>query len=194
MIQWTRARVYTVFEKRKEKVPRTTTPERLVQVATILTWTPTTRLQLVEQVGVLAMEEALAVRLMVPHTRYPRKLHKVRGGTGSYNLPLHFLHLLRQLSHPRRSEHIKVSPPFLTCLGFVIGSIPHSHLICSLLLPESPGSYPPSMQMKLSIWTNMGTLIGSPCGRRNSVNLFKLRRNRKRRVSIRSGSGSCYGS
>jgi len=112
MIQWTPARVYTVFEKRKGKVPRTTTPERPVQVATTLTWTPTTRLQLVEQVGVLAMEEAPAVRLMVPHTWYPRRLHKVRGGTGSYNLPLHSLHLSRQLSHPRRSNHIKVPPLF----------------------------------------------------------------------------------
>jgi len=194
MIQWTRARAYIAFERRKAKVPRTITPERPVQVATILTWTPTTRLQLVQQAGVLGTEEALAVRLITPRMVYPRRFHRARGGAGSCNLPLRPLHLSRQLSHLRRSKHIKLLPLFLTCSGFVAGSTPHFHPTYSPLLPESLGSCPPSMQMKRSIWMNTGILIGSPCGRKSSANSFKSRRNRKSRVPIRSGLGSCYGS
>lgn len=43
---------------------------------------------------------------------YPRRFHRARGGVGSCNLPLRPLHLSRQLSHLRRSKHIKLLPLF----------------------------------------------------------------------------------
>ena len=158
-----------MFERRKAKAPRTITPERPAQVVTILTWTPITRRRLVEQVEVLGMEEAPAARLIMLPMRYHRRFHRVKGRVGSCNLPLHPLHLSQHLSHLRRSKRIESAPRLLIIFfffGFVTGSILRFHLICSLLL-GSLGSYPPSMWVKRSIWTNMGTLIGSQCGRRS---------------------------
>ena len=168
----------------------------MAQVATILTWTPITRHPVVVQAGARGMEEARAARSIPPHIQYQylRRFRRMRRQTGLCNLLPHPLHLLRLLSRLRRSTHIDVAPHFLTCLAFVIGSSLHSRLIYSLLPLESQGSYPHSMRMKRSTWTNTGTLIGSLCGGRSSANSSKSRTNKKKRASIRSGSGSCYGS
>jgi len=167
MTRWTRARACTVFGRRKAKEPRTITLEHPVQAATILTWTLITRRLVGAQLEVPGMEGARAVRSIAPRMRYPRRSLRTRGRAGSCSPHPHPLHLSQHLSHLRRSKHIKAAPHLLTCFRFVTGLNPRFRLIYFLLLLESPGSSPPLMQMRHSIWTNMGTSTGNQCGRRS---------------------------
>ena len=103
MILSTRARVCTVFARRKARGPRTITPEHLVRVATTLTWIRIMpRLVVVRALG---MPEVRAARLTPLRTLYHKISHRMMGRPGSCSLRHHHLRLLQQLSRLRRSIH-----------------------------------------------------------------------------------------